>query len=70
MSEWIKYSDRMPECGQEVIVYLVDSRIGVYAIIDATYDNGLFYIHDTDFKIDTMDVTHWMPRPILEPPKE
>lgn len=73
MSEWISVKDRLPERGQEVIVYwhnLIKS--GIYEISDATYDgDGLFYVHKANFGIDmgTTDVTHWMPRPILEPPK-
>lgn len=70
MSEWIKCSDKMPECGQEVIVYWDYLKSGIYEINDATYDdNGLFFVHKDNFNISTMDVIDWMPKPILEPPK-
>ena len=65
MCEWIRCSDRLPERSQEVLIYW-----GNFKVIDAIYNNGLFYTPDTNFIIDTVNVTHWMPRPILEPPKE
>ena len=55
---WIPVSERLPEQGQEVIVYtggVLKPSVHPYLFWDASYDSWL-------------RVTHWMPLP--EPPKE
>lgn len=54
MNEWISVKERLPEAGEDVLVYLGEGKIEVCQLINILYD------------LD--DVTHWQPLP--EPPKE
>lgn len=64
--EWIKCSERMPETGDDVLVYCPDTNEQFVAV---TWDGS------TDFqyaRYETVNIvcepTHWMPLP--EPPSE
>ena len=60
--KWISVKDRMPEDGQEVIVYSPDEDV----------QSGVCYFEDYGFQGDCnlrsilVNITHWMPLP--EPP--
>lgn len=55
----------MPDDGVNVLIYTGNRMISL-----AWYDKdmGYFYICDSDFKYNSLDVTHWQPLP--EPPKD
>ena len=65
VNQWISCKDKMPEHGVTVLIYT-----GNHTISLAWYDKdmGYFYICDSDYKYNPLDVTHW--RPLPEPPKE
>jgi hypothetical protein len=63
--KWISVNDRMPEDGQEVIIYSEGGKVeaGVY------YSNEFgFDYYDVSIRDIIVNVTHWMPLP--EPPKD
>lgn len=71
--EWISVDDRLPEIGDEVIVYTPNSRTKVTALCrliryeeDAEFFWDNFY-GGTNFHLKE-SVTHWMPLPA--PPKD
>ena len=65
VNQWISCKDKMPEHGVNVLIYTGNSMISL-----AWYDKDMeyFYICDSDYKYNPLDVTHWQPLP--EPPKE
>ena len=65
VSKWISCKDKMPEDGVNVLIYAGNRMISL-----AWYDKdmGYFYICDSDYKYNSLDVTHWQPLP--EPPKD
>ena len=65
VNQWISCKDKMPEHGVTVLIYA-----GNHMIMLAWYDKDMeyFYICDSDYKYNPLDVTHWQPLP--EPPKE
>ena len=65
VNRWISCKDKMPEHGVTVLIYA-----GNHMIMLAWYDKDMeyFYICDSDYKYNPLDVTHWQPLP--EPPKE
>ena len=59
-SEWIPVSDRLPEKGEDVLVYTL-----THDVLKAhCYGDRQWFAHDGIWRV----VTHWMPLP--EPPKE
>lgn len=67
MSEWISVKERLPEKGQNVLVFATSKYIGTEKISidrleEGERDSIWFFTHGW------FDVTHWMPLP--EPPKE
>jgi hypothetical protein len=65
VSKWISCKDKMPDDGVNVLIYAGNRMISL-----AWYDKdmGYFYICDSDYKYNSLDVTHWQPLP--EPPKD
>lgn len=65
VNQWISCKDKMPEDGVNVLIYTGNRMISL-----AWYDKdmGYFYICDSDYKYNSLDVTHWQTLP--EPPKE
>ena len=65
VNQWISCKDKMPDDGVNVLIYA-----GNHMIMLAWYDKDMeyFYICDSDYKYNPLDVTHWQPLP--EPPKE
>lgn len=65
VNQWISCKDKMPEHGVTVLIYA-----GNHMIMLAWYDKDMeyFYICDSDYKYNPLDVTHWQPLP--EPPKK
>lgn len=65
VNQWISCKDKMPDDGVNVLIYTGNRMISL-----AWYDidMGYFYICDSDYKYNSLDVTHWQPLP--EPPKE
>ena len=68
MSQWIKCSERMPEEGEDVIIYddLRQVHEGYY-IQCGDYVSWEISSYDPSY-YDEVNVTHWMPLP--EPPAE
>ena len=64
-SRWISCKEQMPEDGISV---LICSDRGT--ISKATYDSdmGYFYIADSEFHYNELDITHW--RNLPKPPKQ
>lgn len=62
---WISCKDKMPDDGVNVLIYAGNRMISL-----AWYDKnmGYFYICDSDYKYNSLDVTHWQPLP--EMPRE
>lgn len=68
MSQWIKCSERMPEEGENVIVY--DNLKQVHECFYLRYGDHVsweIYSYNPSY-YDEVNVTHWMPLP--EPPQE
>lgn len=70
MSEWISVKDKMPKCGELVLIYIANLNDGKgdYALdkcykVDGKKEWRFYNKHNADF-----DVTHWTYLP--EPPKE
>lgn len=65
VSKWISCKEKMPDDGVNVLIYAGNRMISL-----AWYDKdmGYFYICDSDYKYNSLDVTHWQPVP--EPPKD
>ena len=65
VNQWISCKDKMPDDGVNVLIYTGNRMISL-----AWYDKdmGYFYICDSDYKYNSLDVTHWQPLP--EPPKD
>ena len=65
VSKWISCKEKMPDDGINVLIYAGNRMISL-----AWYDKdmGYFYICDSDYKYNSLDVTHWQPLP--EPPKD
>lgn len=65
VSKWISCKEKMPDDGVNVLIYAGNRMISL-----AWYDKdmGYFYICDSDYKYNSLDVTHWQPLP--EPPKD
>ena len=63
VSKWISCKEEMPDDGVNVLIYTGNRMISL-----AWYDKdmGYFYICDSDYKYNSLDVTHWQPLP--EPP--
>lgn len=69
MSEWIKFSERLPEIGIQVLCYGIESsnihdlglpyKTGIY--------DGKHWISDHFCESSYLEVTHWMKLP--EPPE-
>lgn len=68
MYDWIKCSERMPEVGQEVIIFIHG------AVESGAYFSGEFirgkpvFEYKNDEYFTLVDVTHWQPLP--PPPEE
>lgn len=68
MTQWIKCSERMPEEGEDVIVY--DNLRQVHEGYYLQYGDLVcweLYSYSSSY-YDEVKVTHWMPLP--EPPQE
>lgn len=65
VNQWISCKDKMPGNGIDVLICTRNRMINL-----AWYDKdmGYFWVCDSDFKYDLLDVTHWMPLP--ERPKD
>ena len=59
---WISVKERLPEAGEDVLVYLGGGKIDVCWLIHNMFWGASGALYDLD------DVSHWMPLP--EPPKE
>lgn len=68
MSQWIKCSERMPEEGEDVIVYddLKQVHEGFYLRYGEHVSWDIYSYKPSYY--DEVSVTHWMPLP--EPPQE
>ena len=66
VNDWISVNDRMPDNGQDVLVYIDDKEES--RITGCNYDNGVWYDCVMNCEIVIPNITHWMPIP--EPPKE
>ena len=62
VNQWINCKDKMPDSGIDVLICARNRMINL-----AWYDKdmGYFYVCDSDFKYNSLDVTHWMPLPEL-----
>ena len=60
VSKWISCKEEMPDDGVNVLIYTGNRMISL-----AWYDKdmGYFYICDSDYKYNSLDVTHWQPLP-------
>ena len=65
VSKWISCKDKMPDDGVNVLIYAGNRMISL-----AWYDKDMRYFNicDSDYKYNSLDVTHWQPLP--EPPKD
>ncbi|MBR1749926.1 MAG: DUF551 domain-containing protein [Ruminococcus sp.] len=64
MSEWISVKDRLPEDGEEVLIYSTTNEISMCYYDEDTHR---FNVVDSDLYWNEISVTHWAPLP--EPPK-
>lgn len=63
VNRWIPCAERLPECGQDVIIYVkswTDTPIQIAHLQD---DIILWELSDGEFYFSLEDVTHWMPLP-------
>lgn len=62
INQWISCKDKMPADGIDVLICARNRMINL-----AWYDKdmGYFYVCDSDYKYNSLDVTHWMPLPEL-----
>lgn len=63
MSEWISVKDRLPENGQQVIIFGQGSKGDYFS--DALFESDsflLFHPDNDEYCVDTSP-THWMPLP-------
>lgn len=65
MSEWVKCSDRMPECFTDVLV-----ADGSYVEVMTLLGDGTWLplLGDWAACVSVDRITHWMPLPELPPP--
>ena len=61
--EWISVKDRLPDKENEVLVFEFRGDVSMAYISGYEWRN-----FESDFKMDSSYITHWMPLP--EPPKE
>lgn len=71
MTEWIKCSDRPPDEGDYVYIY-VDGYIGISRFIEGEWDTGEFrrrpMFNKTQRIMSKLEASHWMP--LHKPPVE
>ncbi len=65
--DWIKTSERIPEQGQNVLIYFPDNPYVNSSVWIVMFDKYLGCFCDYTKFIDLKDISHWMPLP--EPPK-
>ena len=65
VNQWISCKDKMPDDGVNVLISTGNKQISL-AWYDS--DRGRFYICDSDYNYNLLDVSHWQPLP--EPPKD
>lgn len=76
--EWISVQDRLPEVGEEVLVFAV-GKSGDFSNVITITDRMIFRLFPSSEGVETWsspwqyfmtnyEITHWMPLP--EPPKE
>lgn len=63
---WISVKDRLPDNGQDVLVYLDDGE--ETRVAPCNYANGVWFDCVMNRVATLHHITHWMPLP--EPPKE
>lgn len=69
VNRWIPCSERMPEEGQDVIIYIAKGwDITPIQVAHIQYDSTLWEFSDGEFYPSKNEVSHWMPLP--EPPEE
>ena len=67
---WISVEDRLPETGEEVLVYDCFGQLNEkpdLSMSSASYKNGMWYDYLGNIHFYGEDITHWQPLP--EPPK-
>lgn len=69
MKTWIKFTDKKPTVGKEVLVAIKNCKIPIVAIYEPTiYDEKFFVVPGNVGLLGY--VTHWQPLPSLPPKHE
>ena len=67
VQEWISVKDRLPENDQWALCFMKDKSFGTFRVFQWNYIDWQW--NDGNECFDEKDITHWMPLPMLQPPK-
>ena len=65
---WIKCSERLPEEGQKIIIFMPNFINGSWTETAFFGSNGSWCLSASILSIEKTKITHWMPLP--DPPEE
>ncbi len=64
--KWIPCSERLPEIGDEVIVYYSYCERSPIQVAHLQYDGMTYELSNGEYNLPVKAVTHWMPLPSTE----